>query len=123
MPRANREIEMPSANAPQPPGSAASYLLFLGAESDFAFARQPSGCAIGRPSRASGTRVCRLALERGTARAFAREAKERGARALVVGVANVAASFATPGLRNCSAPWRPVSTSQRMHGKLEDFRC
>jgi uncharacterized NAD-dependent epimerase/dehydratase family protein len=123
MPRANREIEMPSANAP----SAAldlprPYLLFLGAESDFAFAKTAFGLRDWAPESCIGELACagsRVSV--GLPALSAREAKERGARALVVGVANVGGIIRDAWLAELlGALEAGLDIVSGMHGKLED---
>jgi uncharacterized NAD-dependent epimerase/dehydratase family protein len=98
------------------------YLVFLGESSDFAFAKTAFGLRDWAPESCIGELACagsRVSV--GLPVLSAREARERGARALVVGVANVGGIIRDTWLAVLlGALEAGLDVVSGMHGKLED---
>jgi D-glutamate N-acetyltransferase len=122
-----RETQMPSAlslssaspglDLPRP------YLLFLGETGDFAFAKTAFGLRDWAPEACVGEIACpNSRVSVGLPVLSPREARERGAAALVIGVANLGGiirdSWLTVLLDALAAGLDVISG---MHGKLEDI--
>lgn len=125
-PRAIREIEMPSASAPSPASPILDlprpYLLFLGEARDFAFAKTAFGLRDWAPESCIGELACAGShVSVGLPILSPREAKARGARSLVVGVANVGGIIRDTWLAELrDALEAGLDVISGMHGKLED---
>jgi uncharacterized NAD-dependent epimerase/dehydratase family protein len=107
---------LPVLDLPRP------YLLFLGEASDFVFAKTAFGLRDWAPDVCVGEIASASShVSVGLPALSPREAKERGARALVIGVANVGGiirdSWLTVLLEALSAGLDVISG---MHGRLED---
>jgi|SRR5271166_1901211 len=109
-------VVLPAMDLPRP------YLLFLGDAGDFAFAKTAFGLRDWAPESCIGELACagsRVSV--GLPALSAHEAKERGARALVVGVANVGGIIRDAWLVELlGALEAGLDIVSGMHGKLED---
>lgn len=126
-PRTTRELQMPpSASALSPALRVLDlprpYLVFLGETRDFAFAKTAFGLRDWARESCIGELACagsRVSV--GLPVLSAREAKERGARAIVVGVANVGGRIRDTWLSELlGALEAGLDVVSGMHGKLED---
>jgi uncharacterized NAD-dependent epimerase/dehydratase family protein len=123
------ELSMPSASVAQPlipnasvPELPQPYLVFLGDARDISFAKTAHGLRDWAPERCVGELACageRISI--GLPALSPGEAKARGARSLVIGVANMGGvirdNWMTPLLESLGAGLDIISG---MHGRLED---
>ncbi|MDB6010873.1 MAG: hypothetical protein JWL65_3123 [Gammaproteobacteria bacterium] len=119
---------MPTVSASSPVSDLAvldlprPYLVFLGEDSDFAFAKTAFGLRDWAPEECVGEIACPGShVSLGLPVRSPREAQERGARALVIGVANVGGIIRDSWLAVLlEALEAGLDVISGMHGRLED---
>jgi uncharacterized NAD-dependent epimerase/dehydratase family protein len=110
-------LHLPVLDLPRP------YLLFLGEDSDFAFAKTAFGLRDWAPQECVGEITCPGSqVSLGLPVRSPREARERGARSLVIGVANVGGIIRDSWLAVLlEALEAGLDIISGMHGSLEDI--